>query len=102
MAQKTQELAVGAAGTQVTSGATSAQVAIPNNASGVIAKYVRITVASGAAYVKPVLTGTACTANDILVTVGESIVLNVFGYTHIAYLQESAAVKINILPLEIG
>jgi hypothetical protein len=92
---------IAAAGTQVTSGAASAQVAIPVRADGVKANYIRV-VALASAYVKVGLTGLTATANDILVPAGTSIQLNVHGMTHIAYLQETAAAKLNFLPLEVA
>jgi hypothetical protein len=101
MAQKTNELVIGTVGAQVTTGGASAVVAIPNNASGVIAKYVRLQ-ATGNCYIKPGLVGSTCTVNDCLLSPNEALVLNVFGFTHIAYLQETAAAKLNITPLEIG
>jgi len=89
----------GAAGTSVTASGTSAETAIPNDSSGNTAKVVRIT-ATGTAHVKPVLTGTAATANDILVQPGDAIFLHVQGFTHIAYIQRSTSPVITITPVE--
>jgi hypothetical protein len=95
------ELTVNAAGVQVTSAGASARVAIPATADGNTARHLRIQ-ALASAYVRPCnSTGTA-TANDILVTPNEQVVLNVQGFTHIAYIQETAAAKINFTPLEVG
>lgn len=93
--------AVGAAGTQVTTGAASASASIPNAADGNRARYIRVT-ALASAYIKVGLTGLTCTVNDILVPAGASINLNVQGMTHFAHLQETAAAKLNVLPLEIA
>ena len=91
----------GAAGALVTSGGTSAEVAIPNSTDGATAKYIRI-AALAAAHVKPVLTGTAATTNDILVQPGDAVFMNVQGFTHIAYIQNASGAKIVITPLEGG
>ena len=52
------------------------------------------------AHVKPVLTGTTCTAADILVGSGDAVFLNVQGFTHIAYLQKTSGSKFLITPVE--
>src|SRR5438270_1224762 len=95
------ELSVNAAGSQVTSGAASARVAIPTAADGNIARHVRVQ-ALATAYVRPCNSSGTATVNDILVTPNEHLILNVQGFTHIAYIQETAAAKINITPLEVG
>jgi hypothetical protein len=95
------ELTVNANGTQVTSSAASAVVAIPNAADGARARHLRIQ-STGACYVRPGGSGTTCTNADILLTGGGQAILNVQGFTHIAYLQESAGAKINLTPLEVG
>ena len=63
---------VGAVGVTVTSGGSSAETAIPNDA----------------------------TANDIMVGPGDGIFLHVQGFTHIAYIQQAAGSKVNIIPIE--
>ena len=35
-------------------------------------------------------------------TPNEQVILNVQGFTHIAYLQDTASAKINITPIEVG
>jgi hypothetical protein len=94
-------LTVNATGTQVTSGAASAVAAIPNAADGNRARFVRIQ-AKANAYIRPGTSGTTATANDMLITGNEQVFLNVQSFTHIAYLQETAATIINITPLEAG
>jgi hypothetical protein len=101
MATKVNELVIATVGTQVTTGGASVATAIPNNASAVIAKYVRLT-STTQCYVKPGFVGSTCTVNDALITAGESLILNVHGYTHICHLQETAACKLTITPLEVG
>jgi hypothetical protein len=87
-------------GTQVTSAASSATVAIPTDAAGNTARYVRVAVFSGSAYVLPGFSGTTATTGSILVQNNDSVILNVRGCTHIAYLQGAAAEKITITPLD--
>ena len=74
-------------------------MAIPNNGDGATARYVRI-AATGTAHVKPVLTGAASTKADILVGPGDAVYLNVQGFTHIAYIQQTAGSKVVITPVE--
>lgn len=97
-----QMLSVAVAGTTVTSGAGSAEAAIPNDASGSTAKAVLISCVTpaGGAFVKPVQTGTAATTNDVFVGYGAPRILWVQGFTHIAYIQSVAATALNIVPLE--
>jgi hypothetical protein len=99
---KVGELAIAAAGVQVTTGAASATQTIPNTSSGVQAKYIFVAALSGAAYVKVGQAGLTCTVNDIPIVASQGLILNVMGMTTLAYLQESAAVKLNIIPLEVG
>lgn len=89
-------------GVQVTSGAASAIVAIPNTADGNKARYVLLVCPTGYVYVKPVITSGAATANDIpIVSTGSTeIIISTKQYTHIAYIQGSAAAPLNIIPLE--
>lgn len=93
---------VSATGTQVTSGAATANAAIPNDASGGRAKRVRVTVAiaAGFAYIRPGASGVTATVNDLPVNFGAPVDLNVGGMTHIAYIEGSTACKLNITPLE--
>ena len=95
------ELTVNAAGVQVTSAGASARVAIPNAADGNPARHLRIQ-ALATAYVRPCNSTGNATANDILVTPNEQVILNVQGFTHVAYLQETASAKISLTPLEVG
>ncbi len=95
------ELTVNAAGIQVTSAGSSARVAIPNAADGNPARHIRVQALANA-YVRPCNSAGTASANDILVTANQQVILNVQGFTHIAYLQETAAAKINFSPLEVG
>jgi hypothetical protein len=90
---------IGAGGTQVTTGAASAVAPIPNDASGARARRVRLQ-ALAACYVRPGFAGTTCTANDVLLTPNEALLLDVRAFTHIAHLQETPAARFNITPVE--
>ena len=91
---------VNATGVQVVASATSATVALPNNAAGRAPKHVRIQC-TGNAYIRPVTSGAGvCTINDILISPNYDVYIRVHGFTHIAYLQEANGAKINITPLE--
>ncbi len=92
-------IAVAATGTQVTTGAASASAAIPNAADGGKARRVLL-CSPGNCYVRAGASGVTATVNDLLIAANHPIVLNVRGYTHIAYLQETATAKLNITPLE--
>ena len=94
-------VAFNATGTQVTSGAASATVAIPNAADGARARFVHVQ-SKATAYIRPGTAGTTCTVNDMLITGNMFVRLNVQGFTHIAYIQETAATIINVTPLEAG
>jgi hypothetical protein len=92
-------MSVNATGQQVTSGGTSAVVALPVNAAGKSPKHVRLQC-TGNVYVRPGGAGTTCTVNDILLSPNNDVFLDTANFTHLAYLQETAAAKINITPLE--
>ncbi len=90
---------VAAPGTTVTTGASSANAAIPNGADGSRARFVMVT-AKATAYIKFGLSGVTCTANDILVGPGSPVIFAVKPFTHFAYLQETAATLVNVVPVE--
>lgn len=92
---------VAATGAQVTSSGSSQNVAIPNNASGNRAQYVRLQALANL-YVRPGASGVTAAVTDILLSPNEALILFVGGQTHIAYLQETVAAKMNITPLEVG
>ena len=92
-------LSVAAAGTQVTTGAASGTQAIPNDSGGNRARWVRL-LALGNCYVRPCLAGGVATTADMLLSPNESVILDVRAFTHIAHIQNAAAEKFNITPLE--
>lgn len=93
---------VGAAGTTVTSGAASANASLPTDAAGRNPKICLFTCnsAGGSLYVKIGQAGLTATANDIAITFGAPQVLKTVGCTTFAYIQEVAASKLNVIPLE--
>lgn len=89
-----------AVGVTATTGAASANSALPTNLSGNRPNYVRVS-AINESYVKLGIAGVTATGNDILVQPGDAIVLAVpNGVTHIAYIQGTSAGKVNVVPLE--
>ncbi|KPF66117.1 hypothetical protein IP84_17030 [beta proteobacterium AAP99] len=87
-------------GVSVVTGAASASVAIPSTSAGTPPKFVRV-AASAECYVRPGIgAGTTATSNSILVQPADSVVLAVFGLTHIGYIQGQAAARLNIVPIE--
>lgn len=90
---------VAAAGVSVTTGASSASVAIPNAADGNRARFVMVT-AKATAYIKFGASGVAATSNDILVGPGQPVVFAVKPFTHMAHLQETGAALVNLVPVE--
>ena len=89
----------GATGTTVVSGAASASTAVPNDTSGGRAKQVRLMV-TGNLYVKFTSGAGTATANDMLLSPNFDVLVNCRQYDTISYIQETAAAKLNITPLE--
>lgn len=94
-----QAVMVAVAGTTVTTGASSASVAIPNAADGNRARFVMVT-AKATAYIKFGGAGVTATASDILVGPGAPVVFAAKPFTHVAHLQETGATLVNIVPVE--
>lgn len=86
-------------GTTVTTGASSAAVAIPNASDGNRARFVMVT-AKATAYIKFGSSGVAATSSDILVGGGAPVIFAVKPFTHFAHLQETAATLVNVVPVE--
>ena len=88
-------------GSTVTSGAASANVAIPNNANGSTARAVVLTAGANAGvHVKLGIDNTVtATANDLMIG-AQPVVIMTRGAGWIAYIQETASTKLNIAPLE--
>ncbi len=89
-----------AVGTTITTGASSASATIPVCQSGESPRYIRVS-ATANCYVKLGTAAATATANDILVTSGDAVILHVpGGYTKVAAIQDAAAGKCSIVPLE--
>lgn len=89
-----------ATGTTLTTGVASASATIPSASSTETPRYIRVS-ATAACYVKLGTTAATATANDILVQPADAVILHVpQGYTKIAAIQDTAAGKCNIVPLE--
>lgn len=86
-------------GSTVTTAAASARIAIPTNSAGVKPLYIRV-AATNESYVQMGGSTVVATANSVLVQPADSELLAVGGHTHIAYIQGTAAGKVNITPLE--
>lgn len=91
------------AGTPVsaTTGAASAELALPNTASGTDARWVYVATLAGSCYVMPVLTGTAVVAGAGFPVTTAGAILNVRGYTHLAHIQITGAQTLVVVPLEV-
>lgn len=91
-------LKFGSAGTRITTGA-SAHTAIPNAADGNPAKWVRLT-AIGAIYFRPTRNTGTITNADAYLPAGDSVILDVQGWSHMGTLQSSAAEVAILTPLD--
>lgn len=93
-------ITVTAAGTTITTSGTTASVTIPNASSGEIPRYIRV-ASTAACYVKLGTASATATTSDILVQPADAVILHVpQGVTKIAAIQDTAAGKCNIVPLE--
>lgn len=85
-------------GTTVTSGASTASAAVPNDSTGKAAGRVML-VSTATVHVKFGGSGVTATANDLMVGT-TPIVVNCQGNSNFAYIQETAAAKLNVSPVE--
>jgi len=93
-------IVVNAVGITVTTGAASAAIAIPVDASGNRPNYVRI-AATAESYVKVGIGSPACTANDILIQAADAVILQIpKGATQITHIQGAGPARVNIVPLD--
>ena len=90
-------------GTTVSSGASSATATLPADATGGNPRAVLMVVggSSTGVHVRLGNAGVVATANDLMVT-STPIALNTRGYSQFAYIQEGAAAKLTVAPLEDG
>lgn len=92
-------IAITATGFSAATGAASARTAIPAGASGLAPNYIRV-AGINVCYVKVGDVTVVATGNDVLIQPADSQILKVRGCTHIAYIQDTVAGKINVTPLE--
>jgi hypothetical protein len=89
----------GAVGATYTSSVSSTSQTIPNTVDGTRARCVLLT-ATAFLYVKFTRGAGTCTANDLMISPNYPMIVNCRQFDTISYLQETAAAKINITPLE--
>ena len=92
-------IAILSTGAIITTGAASANVAMPVNSAGQTPKWVRL-AATAACYVNLGAAGNTAAAGDILVQPADSIVLRAAGVASIAAIQVTAAGVLQISALE--
>jgi len=93
-------ITVVAPGASITTGAASARVALPVCQSQEVPRYIRVS-AINACYVRMGTSTVVATSTDTLVQPADAVVMQVpQGTTHMAAIQDSAAGKVNIVPLE--
>lgn len=91
-------VAVNAVGTTVTTGAASAAVNIPTDASGNRPNYIRV-AATTESYFN--VRGATATNNDVLVQPSDAVIIQVpKGVTQVNYIQGGSAGRMNIAPLD--
>jgi hypothetical protein len=89
-----------ATGVSITTSGTSASTTLPNGADGTIPKYVRI-AATAAAHVRFGKTSATAVVTDILIQPGDAQIVAVPGGTDtVAAIQNAAAGKVVVTPLE--
>lgn len=92
-------IAVFQTGSIIAFGAASSRVAIPNDSSGAVPKYVRV-AANAACYVKVGNSTVTAADGDVLVQPADAVILKTGNQTHIAAIQVSAAGTVQISPIE--
>lgn len=92
-------VAIFAVGTTQATGAATARVALPTDSAGNNPRYVRV-AAINESYVRLGNSGVNATTNDTLIQPADAAILAVNGATHIAFIQGTAAGKVNVMPLE--
>lgn len=86
-------------GVNITTSGTSASATIPNDASGNVAKYIRVS-ASVAAYVRLGKTTATAVTTDMMVIPADSVIMATAGNDKIAAIQVSGAGVVQVSPLE--
>ena len=80
-------------------GAVSASTLIPLDSGGSVPRYIRV-AGINECYVKLGVAGVAATTNDLLIQPADSVTMTTNGATTIAYIQGTAAGKVNVIALE--
>lgn len=95
-------LSINAVGTTISApnGSSSAATAIPNDANGNRARYVRVQAQTGPAHLKFGLSGVAATTNDTLINANFDRIFNVRSNTHFAVWGAGAATNVNVVAVE--
>lgn len=89
-----------ATGANITTGAASARVAIPTASSGEIPRFIRIS-AINACHVSLGTVASNAVVTDCMVQPADAVIMAVpRGMTHVCAIQDSAAGRVNIAPLE--
>jgi len=88
-----------ATGVNITTGAASANSAIPLSSAGVVPRFVRIT-ASVSACVRIGTGVQTAVATDAVVQPGEALTIATLGCNNIAAIQQSAAGVVQVSPVE--
>ncbi len=92
-------MTVMAVGFTAATGAASARTVIPVDSAGNLPRYIRV-AGINECYVKLGTVAVVATSNDMLIQPADSALLAVNGCTNIAYIQGTAAGKVNVVPLE--
>lgn len=100
MSAKLPVFQVFATGVTITTSASSADSAVPNDSSGTLPKYVRV-AATAAAHVRIGSGVQTAVATDLLVQPGDAVILQCPSTTpHVAAIQDAAAGKVTVTPLD--
>jgi hypothetical protein len=93
-------MTVTATGNNITTGAASANAALPPASSGEIARYYRF-ACTAAAHIRLGTSGVTAVATDLMLVPGAELILDrPQGLTHWAAIQDTAAGTVNCTPLE--
>jgi hypothetical protein len=97
--RRSEAITVAVTGSNITTAAISASVALPAMSSGTRPAYVRVT-STQAAYIKLGITAPTAAAGDLMVQPADSVILSVGGNAFIAAIQVATAGVVNVVPLE--
>lgn len=92
-------ITVTATGVNITTSGTSASATIPNDSAGNIPRYIRI-AATAAAYVRIGKTSATAVTTDMLIQPADAVIIATDGCDKVAAIQEVAAGKVSVTPLE--